>query len=193
MDEEDTRTIRRLTNENAALRDANQALSERLARYEQESTPHEAPLPGVHDELLTLAYEELERERGLRGADLEEMSQIWQNALDENNRGWQETCDQIELTWRKSFDDTEHHWILNYHRARGQIISMAIYFVVLAYGIAVLCTYLGATKGLEAALMGRQLQFSFALPSPIFLIVLIGFIGWRIWHWRRTPPVKEKD
>jgi len=181
MDDESARTVRRLENENAALRDANEALTSRLARFELELPLHAEALPQEHDALLAMAYDELERQQRIHLDALEEVQQIWQ-----------ETCYEIDRKWKKSFDDSNYHWILNYHRSRGKVISMAIFFVVLAYGIAVVCAYLGAEMGLEAALMGRSLEFSFVSSAPIFL-VLVATISWRIWHWRHTPIRDDQD
>ena len=112
---------------------------------------------------------------------MSEVLQSWQNTFDESSREWQE-----------AFDDVRDKQALHFHRLKGKQISMLIYFVIMTYAVAVVCTYAGAEKGLEAALMGRSLSFSLALPTPI-IVVLLAAIVWRIWHWRHPPASNTPD
>ena len=181
MNDEDARTIRRLTSENEALRSANEALHGRLAQFEAEFRPQGAAPQELRDDLLTLAIETLEEERVLH-----------HEALDRERESYHASIETIETMYQKAFQDSRAEFKMNYHRSRGKIITASIFAVVLIYASSVYFTYLGAERGLEAALRGRSLEFSFSYATAWYCIPLLCVIAWRLWHWRH-PPTPQED
>ena len=182
MDEQESmRTIRRLTKENAALRDANETLHGRLAQLEAEFRLHGTAPQELRDDLLSLAMKSLEEERTSH-----------YEALDRERESYHASIENIEKMYEKAFQDSEAEWKLNYHRSRGKIITASIFVVVLIYASSVYFTYLGAERGLEAALRGRSLEFSFSYATAWYCIPLLCVIAWRLWHWRH-PPTPQED